>query len=89
MCCRGIGTAAPADRYTKAECLFAFQESAWFTSVEPRRAAPDSTRTRNYCRIRSSATALLTVIGKNGANQAVIDEIDASRKLPIAVQHAT
>ena len=85
MHCRGIGAAAPTDRYTKAECLFAFHEIAWFTRVEPRRAAPDSTRTRNYCHIRSSATALLTVIGKNGARQAVINEIDASRKLPIAV----
>lgn len=80
--------AAPANRYTKAECLFASQESAWLTSVEPRRTAPASTRTRNNCHIRSSATALLDVIGKYGANQAVVDEIDASRKLPLAVQHA-
>jgi len=36
----------------------------------------------------SSATALLTVVGKNGGNRAVINEIDASRKLPIAVHHA-
>lgn len=35
--------------------------------------------------IRASATALLTVISKNGANQAVIDKINASRKLSIAV----
>jgi alkylresorcinol/alkylpyrone synthase len=33
---RGIGTATPAARYTKAECWAAFQESAWFSKLDPR-----------------------------------------------------
>jgi alkylresorcinol/alkylpyrone synthase len=32
----GIGTATPAARYTKAECLQAFEASAWFGRLEPR-----------------------------------------------------
>ena len=33
---RGIGTATPAARYTKAQCLAAFQESDWFTRLDAR-----------------------------------------------------
>jgi alkylresorcinol/alkylpyrone synthase len=33
---RGIGTATPAARYTKAQCLSAFQESAWYARLGPR-----------------------------------------------------
>jgi len=32
----GIGTAAPATRYTKAECLAAFQTSDWFERLDAR-----------------------------------------------------
>ncbi len=33
---RGIGSAAPATRFTKAECLRAFEASDWFARLEPR-----------------------------------------------------
>jgi len=33
---RGIGTATPATRYTKAQCLTAFQESDWFGRLDAR-----------------------------------------------------
>jgi alkylresorcinol/alkylpyrone synthase len=33
---RGIGTATPAARYTKAECLEAFQRSDWFARLDTR-----------------------------------------------------
>ena len=33
---RGLGTATPAARYTKAECLNAFQRSAWFAKLDAR-----------------------------------------------------
>lgn len=33
---RGIGTATPAARYTKAECLDAFERSEWFARLDPR-----------------------------------------------------
>jgi len=33
---RGIGTATPADRYTKAQCLDAFQKSDWFARLDAR-----------------------------------------------------
>src|SRR3982750_1264112 len=33
---RGIGTATPPARYTKAECLAAFQRSDWFTRLDAR-----------------------------------------------------
>lgn len=33
---RGIGTATPATRYTKAECLDAFQTSAWYARLDAR-----------------------------------------------------
>lgn len=33
---RGIGTATPKARYTKAECLDAFQHSAWFARLDSR-----------------------------------------------------
>ena len=36
MYLRGIGTATPAHRYTKAECLEAFQKSDWFTRLDAR-----------------------------------------------------
>jgi len=36
MYLRGIGTATPAARYTKAECLDAFQKSAWFGRLDAR-----------------------------------------------------
>ena len=36
MCFRGIGTATPAARYTKAECLEAFEKSAWFARLDER-----------------------------------------------------
>ncbi len=36
MYLRGIGTAAPETRYTKAECLDAFQRSAWFARLDAR-----------------------------------------------------
>lgn len=32
----GVGTAAPATRYTKAECLGAFRQSQWFTRLDRR-----------------------------------------------------
>jgi alkylresorcinol/alkylpyrone synthase len=32
----GIGTATPAQRYTKAECLTAFERSAWFGRLDER-----------------------------------------------------
>ncbi|MDO9075201.1 MAG: 3-oxoacyl-[acyl-carrier-protein] synthase III C-terminal domain-containing protein [Rubrivivax sp.] len=32
----GIGTATPAQRYTKAECLAAFERSAWFGRLDER-----------------------------------------------------
>ena len=32
----GIGTATPAQRYTKAECLSAFERSAWFGRLDER-----------------------------------------------------
>jgi predicted naringenin-chalcone synthase len=33
---RGLGTATPTARYTKAECLDAFQRSAWFAKLDAR-----------------------------------------------------
>lgn len=33
---RGIGTATPANRYTKAQCLDAFQKSDWFARLDAR-----------------------------------------------------
>jgi predicted naringenin-chalcone synthase len=36
MFIRGIGTAAPAMRYTKAECLAAFEQSDWFNRLDAR-----------------------------------------------------
>ena len=33
---RGIGTATPANRYTKAECLEAFQKSDWYARLDAR-----------------------------------------------------
>lgn len=33
---RGIGTATPAPRYTKAACLVAFQNSAWYHTLNAR-----------------------------------------------------
>ena len=33
---RGLGTASPASRYTKAECLAAFEQSAWFKRLDTR-----------------------------------------------------
>ena len=33
---RGIGTATPATRYTKAECLDAFQASDWYGRLDAR-----------------------------------------------------
>jgi alkylresorcinol/alkylpyrone synthase len=33
---RGIGTATPATRYTKAQCLTAFERSAWFGRLDAR-----------------------------------------------------
>ncbi len=32
----GLGTATPANRYTKAECLLAFQQSDWFSRLDAR-----------------------------------------------------
>ena len=36
MYIRGLGTATPASRYTKAECLEAFQRSDWFARLDTR-----------------------------------------------------
>ncbi len=36
MFIRGVGTATPATRYTKAECLLAFEQSEWFSRLEAR-----------------------------------------------------
>ncbi len=36
MFVRGIGTASPPQRYTKAECLAAFQNSEWFARLDAR-----------------------------------------------------
>ena len=36
MFLRGLGTAHPAKRYTKAECLEAFQGSSWFSKLDRR-----------------------------------------------------
>ena len=36
MFVRGLGTVQPARRYTKAECLEAFQGSAWFNKLDRR-----------------------------------------------------
>ena len=36
MFLRGLGTAHPARRYTKAECLEAFQGSSWFSKLDRR-----------------------------------------------------
>ena len=33
---RGLGTATPPARYTKAECLAAFQRSDWFARLDSR-----------------------------------------------------
>lgn len=33
---RGLGTATPAHRYTKAECLAAFEQSTWFKRLDSR-----------------------------------------------------
>ena len=33
---RGLGTASPAKRYTKAECLSAFEQSAWIKRLDTR-----------------------------------------------------
>ena len=36
MFIRGLGTATPSNRYTKAECLAAFERSDWFARLDPR-----------------------------------------------------
>jgi len=36
MFIRGVGTAAPTRRYTKAECLSAFEQSEWFGRLDAR-----------------------------------------------------
>ncbi|KAA0911981.1 stilbene synthase [Pusillimonas sp. ANT_WB101] len=36
MYIRGVGTAVPATRYTKAQCLLAFEQSAWFNRLDAR-----------------------------------------------------
>jgi predicted naringenin-chalcone synthase len=36
MYIRGIGTATPAARYSKSECLAAFQDSEWFGRLDAR-----------------------------------------------------
>ena len=36
MVFRGIGTATPAARYSKAQCLAAFQASGWYARLDPR-----------------------------------------------------
>ena len=36
MFLRGIGTATPPARYTKAECLAAFQRSDWYARLDTR-----------------------------------------------------
>jgi len=36
MFIRGVGTATPATRYTKAECLTAFEQSDWFGRLDAR-----------------------------------------------------
>ncbi|MEO8924798.1 MAG: 3-oxoacyl-[acyl-carrier-protein] synthase III C-terminal domain-containing protein [Caldimonas sp.] len=36
MYLRGIATAAPPSRFTKAECLVAFQRSDWYAKLDPR-----------------------------------------------------
>lgn len=36
MFIRGVGTATPATRYTKAECLMAFEQSEWFSRLDVR-----------------------------------------------------
>lgn len=33
---RGLGTATPPARYTKEDCLEAFQNSAWFARLDAR-----------------------------------------------------
>ena len=33
---RGVGTATPSTRYTKAECLLAFRESSWYGKLDAR-----------------------------------------------------
>lgn len=33
---RGVGTAAPFNRYTKAQCLLAFRESSWYGKLDAR-----------------------------------------------------
>ncbi|MFT5933794.1 MAG: putative naringenin-chalcone synthase [Hydrogenophaga sp.] len=33
---RGVGTATPSTRYTKAECLLAFRESSWYEKLDAR-----------------------------------------------------
>lgn len=36
MFIRGVGTATPSTRYTKAQCLLAFEESEWFSRLDMR-----------------------------------------------------
>jgi len=36
MFLRGLGTAHPVKRYTKTECLEAFQGSSWFSKLDRR-----------------------------------------------------
>ncbi|MBA3696352.1 MAG: stilbene synthase [Methylotenera sp.] len=36
MYIRGVGTALPPTRYTKAQCLLAFEQSEWFTRLDAR-----------------------------------------------------
>jgi len=36
MFVRGIGTANPTQRYTKADCLAAFQNSEWYARLDAR-----------------------------------------------------
>lgn len=36
MFIRGVGTATPATRYTKAECLLAFEQSEWLSRLDAR-----------------------------------------------------
>jgi len=74
MFLRGLGTAAPARRYTKAECWTAFERSDWFNRLDP----------------RARKIAEIVLLGDNGieARRLALDSLDEVFRIDPDTLHA-
>jgi polyketide synthase Type III len=74
MFLHGLGTAAPAHRYTKAECWTAFERSEWFNQLEP----------------RARKIAEIVLLGDNGieARRLALDSLDEVFRIDPDTLHA-